>query len=584
MGRVLTGIYKRLFLIFVILTLDISPQLLRTNSASAFAGGDGSESNPYQVSDCLELASMDSDPTLHYIQTADIDCTVTGYNPVGSSGTPFSGSFDGQGYIISGITLVVPASNIGLFGYTDGANITNVSIEDSSFTGINSVGAIAGYAGDTSISQSFVRSVTITASGDGAGGMIGKLGGAQIERSASEDVNVHGDMHYVGGLVGWAVGPSTINDTYVTGEVSGDYEVGGIVGQLGVGPAILSTSYADVSFGSLGSDVIGTVETGGMPSYNFMASSPYIYTDSESPLNNWDFDTIWYARETDYPAFRPFDGVEMLCNAPTSSDTTITASCTTDPTHLDAAMHWEIQYRPILRNDWVSLDNQTGDLFNETIENLLPGTDYKVRFRHVSTLSTSEWGSQDISTTGFSDSDADGISNLDESETPNEGDANDDGELDYTQANVVSVMNSSTNKFVTVETSCHDTFNVQIGMEASGDEADTSFDYPEGLVGFVGRDCGVGETVAVAIFFYDASSEKLVVRKHTTDGYIAVPATLLDTKIDGHDVVKARYLVTDGGELDDDGIEDGNIVDPVGLASALVEAPNTGIRPVTMPY
>lgn len=583
MRRVFRNVLFRLNIIVAVLLLFVSPQLNRIPKASAFAGGTGTSLDPYQVADCLDLAAMDSDPTLAYILTADIDCTLTGYSPVGSSGTPFSGTFDGQGHMISGITLNIPANNIGLFGYTNDAVITDVILEDSSFTGQGSVGSLIGYAGGTDISKVYVRSVTVSGNSDGIGGMVGKLGGAQIQKSAALDVNVHGDMHYVGGLVGWIVGPSSVADSYATGEVTGDYEVGGLVGQLGVGPAIVTTSYADISFSSAGSSEIGSVAMGGMPSYNFTASAPYIGNSTASPLDHWDFDEVWYVRTAGYPALRPFNGVVMLCNAPSATDTTMSASCTTDPTNLETTITWEIQYRPTLRDEWIVLPNQVGDLFSTTVSDLLPGTDYKIRFRHISSLGTSEWGSQDITTTGSSDTDGDGVSNLDESETPNSGDANDDGDPDYTQAEVVSTLNETTGKYATVETSCHDNFNVQIGMESS-EESDEHFDYPAGLVSFVGRDCGVGANVDVSVYFYDEKAESLVVRKHTADGYMAVPATLSDNTIDGHDVVKARYQITDGGELDDDGELDGNIVDPVGLASALIEAPNTGIRPASMPY
>ena len=47
--------------------------------------------------------------------------------------------------------------------------------------------------------------------------------------------------------------------------------------------------------------------------------------------------------------------------------------------------------------------------------------------------------------------------------------------------------------------------------------------------------------------------------------------------IDGQSVLKATYSITDGGALDQDGLADGTITDPVGLATVAVNAPNTGL-------
>lgn len=547
--------------------------------AMAFSGGTGTPSDPYRIETCSEFTDIANDLSASYELVSWIDCTSISLAPIGDSINPFTGTINGNGNTITNATINSVSGNAGLFGYTDGATIENIRLVDSSITGNSAVGAFVGYAGGTDLSRLSAYNTTVSAPSGTIGGLVGTLGGSTMSESFAEDITVSSGGATVGGLVGWLVGPSSLSNSYVMGVVDGPTDVGGVVGLLGVGPSIVSTTYADVTFIDAGSDVVGDIQMGGMTSANFMASAPYLSNNLQSPLDSWDFDTIWYVRTANYPGIRPTD-LSMLCNAPSSTDTSITGSCTSLPDDLQTPLTWEIQYKPDVKSDWIVRPGQTADIFSDTVNGLVPGTDYILKFRHTSVLGVSPWGTMTITTTGPSDSDGDGVINIDEAYSPNNGDANNDATSDYLQANVTSIYNSTTLQYATVHTSCNDNFNVQIGMESSGSQADSMFDYPNGLVSFVGRGCGTGATVNVVVYFYGINADTLVLRKHSTNGYIAVPATLSDVTIGGQSAVKAMYNVVDGGNLDDDGIADGNIVDPVGLAQAIVGAPNTGLRPV----
>ena len=70
--------------------------------------------------------------------------TATGFVPVGNATTNFTGSFNGGGYTISGLTINRPsASEIGLFGVS-GGTISNVGLVGGNVTGQNDVGGLAG--------------------------------------------------------------------------------------------------------------------------------------------------------------------------------------------------------------------------------------------------------------------------------------------------------------------------------------------------------------------------------------------------------------------------------------------------------
>ena len=76
------------------------------SQAFAFTGGDGSAADPYQISTCAELQKMQNDLSAHYVLVNDIECNVypfntgSGFSPIGTSSTPFTGSLDGRNYKI----------------------------------------------------------------------------------------------------------------------------------------------------------------------------------------------------------------------------------------------------------------------------------------------------------------------------------------------------------------------------------------------------------------------------------------------------------------------------------------------------
>ncbi|MCD8294222.1 MAG: hypothetical protein LUE27_03090, partial [Clostridia bacterium] len=205
---------------------------------------------------------------------ADIDLTSKDWTPIGDNdGTtsiPFSGSFDGNGYTISNLTVDSDDSEIGLFGYTDTAEITGVTINNVSLSGTGGVGAIIGqcdmHGSETTCTKVSNCSVTglIQISGNFyVGGIIGIGMNTEIEScsvTASEGSYIKGIFdedkvysdtsycgQYIGGIAGSITTSSTstesgiasveyIYDVSVSGvagselEISGTMYVGGIAG------------------------------------------------------------------------------------------------------------------------------------------------------------------------------------------------------------------------------------------------------------------------------------------------------------------------------------------------------------------
>ncbi len=177
------------------------------------------------------------------------------------------------------------------------------------------------------------------------------------------------------------------------------------------------------------------------------------------------------------------------------------------------------------------------------------------------------------------DSDGDGISTAIEAAGPNGGDANNDGIADKNQANVTSFVNPLTNSYVVVASTC--TSNSSVTSQAvPASFKDQAFSYPQGLLNFTLTCAAHGQTATVTQYFYGtAASNTMVLRKYnnTTHAYTTIPGvTITGVTIGGKTATKASYQITDGDSLDQDGVSNGVIIDPVGLALPSAGAPNTG--------
>ena len=222
-----------------------------------FSGGAGTVAAPYQICDYEDLKLMGNDLSLHYVLAADIDASpsrsegasgcipyydmnpgaadCTGWQPIGDSGTNFTGGLNGDGHVIKNLYVNVNNDGgdayAGLFGYTDtAADIRNVGLE--------AVGIIA-------------SSVSAEAY---AGGIAGRNDGTIINSYASGRIfGIAGTVSYIGGLVGSNEG-GTISNSYAAGEVVGRTDVlgsnayaGGLAGYNNGASAEIRNSYASAS-------------------------------------------------------------------------------------------------------------------------------------------------------------------------------------------------------------------------------------------------------------------------------------------------------------------------------------------------
>ena len=199
--------------------------------------------------------------------TADIDLTGKNWTPIGTSfSNKYTGTFDGGGHTIKGLTVTTNDQFVGLFGSIGYAGtVKNVMMEDVQITSNPSsgfAGGVAGYSNGTIENCSVSGSVSGTV-------YVGGVVGAQWEGSitgCSSSATVKG-MVYVGGVVGQPNGNTiTLTACYATGnviiEIAPKKNIAG-GGLVGMNAGSILACYATGNVTSTGSST-GQVHIGGL--------------------------------------------------------------------------------------------------------------------------------------------------------------------------------------------------------------------------------------------------------------------------------------------------------------------------------
>ncbi len=206
------------------------------------------------------LQGMQGNPNLNYALGANIDASATSSWSSGAGFLPingFSGTFDGAGHTITGLTIYRPDDdNVGLFGITSSTSIIrNVGLVGGSVTGSNYVGGLAG-KNYGSISNSYFEGAV--AGNSNIGGLVGWNFGSINNSYSTAAVNKpDSSASNVGGLVGANYGSITISSA--TGDVYGANYVGGLVG----------SNYDNISNSFAKGNVVGNSHVGGLAGGNY---------------------------------------------------------------------------------------------------------------------------------------------------------------------------------------------------------------------------------------------------------------------------------------------------------------------------
>ncbi|MDO4544132.1 MAG: Ig-like domain-containing protein [Clostridia bacterium] len=230
------------------------PEIWDGTTATSYAGGDGSEDDPFQIANGAQLAYLAQQANAnasntygkYFKLTADIVLNDTSnweswgsldandeiiapanaWTPIGVWEVYFRGNFDGNYKTVSGI-YINGGDNLGLFAACYGATIQNVGIAESFISGSFSVGGVVGSTHFNSTVTNCFNAGTVSGTGDNVGGVVGVHSKSTLT-SCFNSGTVSGGS-YVGGVVGFSA--ASVTNCYNSGTVSGNNQVGGIIGE-----------------------------------------------------------------------------------------------------------------------------------------------------------------------------------------------------------------------------------------------------------------------------------------------------------------------------------------------------------------
>ena len=210
--------------------------------------------------------------------TADINLSGIDWTPIGIDyNHQYTGTFNGGGHTITGLTVTGSDQYAGLFGYIgSGGTVKNVVLEGVQITSDNSSGYAGGVAGD---SWGTIENCSVSGSVSGttfAGGVVGSQWGGSIT-GCNSSATVKGVI-FAGGIAGETNSGASLTGCYATDDVTVENDgtnnshAGGVVGYNGGGT--LTACYATGSVTGSGS---GTIYVGGVTGSNNLGTLTACY-------------------------------------------------------------------------------------------------------------------------------------------------------------------------------------------------------------------------------------------------------------------------------------------------------------------
>lgn len=247
---------RTLLFLFAVLSMAYSTSIQAQNVwdgtvATTFAGGSGTEADPYLIADGAQLARFaaivnGTDGMTQNISACGIIITdiilnnisnweswnenTTGLNswtPIGNFHNEFIGTLDGQGHSVSGIYISNNNDHQGLVGYlNEGGKIQNLGVEASYIKGKWYVGGVCGMNYGSEEYES-VKNCYNTGKVTGAD-FVGGVCGSSFCMTNCYNTGIITGHDNVGGVCGFS--ESILSNCYNAGDVTGNDKVGGVSG------------------------------------------------------------------------------------------------------------------------------------------------------------------------------------------------------------------------------------------------------------------------------------------------------------------------------------------------------------------
>ena len=282
--------------------------------------GNGTQVTPFEVAKPKHFKVVRALRGAFYKQVANIDfadpannqynaatdgamyADIKGIEPIGTSSAPFTGNYNGQGYVISNVYIGrSDENNVGFFGYVGNGNnqaiLRNIHIELASelditdenanvtpvaggITGKEGVGGLVGYAYNASITNCSVANGFVMGQ-TRVGGLVGRTGNAHLDScftststySYAAPAYGDGSTKTVGALIGYVGSQTGIGNSFTLGLASVGTtnkigSAGGMVGYnagtLTITDSLVGATVSDSSGSSVSDGTVKALTVGGM--------------------------------------------------------------------------------------------------------------------------------------------------------------------------------------------------------------------------------------------------------------------------------------------------------------------------------
>ena len=246
--------------------------------------------------------AVQKDMSLNCTLAADITLPTvaegeSNWTPVGTYSNPYTGTFDGGGHTITGLTVDLPnQSYVGLIGFLRGT-VKNLTLAGVEINGRSFVGGVVG-ANDGTVTGCAV-SGKVSGNYLYIGGVVGYNSSRGILLACYATGSVTGNS-FVGGVVGDNIGTTTAC-YHAAGEVSGNSGVGGVVGQCDDGSVTVCywSNNLDAGIGYISSGSGETTKVDGTTVTWIDAQSGMNAAIDAWNANHSDAPCNWHYAETD---------------------------------------------------------------------------------------------------------------------------------------------------------------------------------------------------------------------------------------------------------------------------------------------
>ena len=265
--------------------------------STSFAGGNGTESNPYLIKTGAQLAGLarliNTDTTsylsAYYKLVKSIDLNGYNWTPIGSNSdeyeSEFGGNFNGNHKIVYGVKLreISGVNYYGLFGGLYRASVYDLNVEgvDINITGVSDkiyrVGSLCGNVYDCEEMKNIITSGKISLYCDGEsyiGGVVGRSNSALSLSNCESSCNIQCQAPQVALVVGGVLGLTEASVSFTNcghkGSIaiksSAECDVGGVLGEVtGANRTVTLTDCYHI--GDINAVSTGAMDVGGIAAY-----------------------------------------------------------------------------------------------------------------------------------------------------------------------------------------------------------------------------------------------------------------------------------------------------------------------------